>query len=232
MDAAESPRVTRTESGAGATAFDLARIEARCEAYLGTREGDAAHDLEHTRRVVANARALARIEGARLDIVVPAAWLHDCVNVPKDSPDRSRASRLAAAEAVRLLSAWDVPAALLPDIAHAIEAHSFAAGIAPASLEAGVLQDADRLDALGAIGLARCLMLGAELGRPLYVPADPFCERRRPDDLASSVDHFYTKLLGLAATFTTEAGRAEAARRTRMLRLFLDELRHELGWSG
>ena len=221
MDAAEPSRVT-----------DTSRIEALSERHLAALGGDAAHDLEHIRRVVANARALALIEGARLDVVVPAAWLHDCVTVAKDSPDRPRASRLAAVEAVRLLTGWGTPPELLPEIAHAIEAHSFSAGIAPRTPEAGVLQDADRLDALGAIGLARCLMLGAELGRPLYVPGDPFCDHREPDDLASSVDHFYTKLLRLAETFRTAAGRAEAGRRTQILRRFLDDLRRELDWAG
>jgi uncharacterized protein len=153
------------------------------------------------------------------------------VAVPKDSPDRARASRLAAVEAVRLLAGWGVGDGLLPRIAHAIEAHSFSAGIVPLTIEARVVQDADRLDALGAVGLARVLMLGAELGRPLYVPGDPFCERRQPDDLASSVDHFYTKLLGLAAGFTTTAGRVAAERRTHTLRRFLDDLRHELEWT-
>lgn len=209
----------------------LADIEARSERHLAGLDGDVAHGLEHIRRVVANAKHLAAAEGARLDVVVPAAWLHDCVAVPKDSPDRARASRLAAAEAVRLLATWGVSDDLLPDIAHAIEAHSFSGGIAPRTIEAGVLQDADRLDALGAVGLARVLMLGAELGRPFYVPGDPFCERRQPDDLASSIDHFYTKLLGLAATFTTTAGRAAALRRTRTLQRFLDDLRHELEWT-
>lgn len=209
----------------------LTDIERLCERHLAGLGGDVAHDIEHIRRVVANAKQLARAEDARLDVVVPAAWLHDCVAVPKDSPDRSRASRLAAAEALRLLREWGVDDDRLPDIAHAIEAHSFSAGIAPRTVEAGVLQDADRLDAIGAVGLARCLMLGAELGRPFYVPADPFCERREPDDLASSIDHFYTKLLGLAAMFKTSAGRAEATRRTETLHRFLADLRHELGWA-
>ena len=209
----------------------ISRIELLSEQHLKTIGGDAAHDIEHIRRVVANTKQLAVAEGARLDVVVPAAWLHDCVVVRKDSPDRSLASRLAAVEAVRLLGGWGVTADLLPDVSHAIEAHSFSAGITPRSIEAGVLRDADRLDALGAVGLARCLMLGAELGRPFYLPEDPFCERRAPDDLASSIDHFYTKLLGLVDTFTTTAGRAEAERRTETLRRFLADLRHELGWT-
>lgn len=226
------PRLGDRVQSADKTGSDqLEQIEARCERHLAGLDGDVAHDLEHIRRVVANAKHLAVAEGARLDVVVPAAWLHDCVAVPKDSPERSRASRMAATEATRLLRSWGTPEPLLPEVAHAIEAHSFSAGIPPATLEAGVLQDADRLDALGAVGLGRVLMLGAELGRPFYVPDDPFCERRMPNDLASSVDHFYTKLLGLAATFTTGAGRAAAERRTRTLQRFLNDLRHELEWT-
>ena len=210
----------------------MSDIEASCLAYLKTAGGDVAHDIEHIRRVVSNARHLAKEEGARLDVIVPAAWLHDCVHVPKNSPQRSRASVLAADEAVRLLTAWGYPAETLPAIAHAIESHSFSAGIAPETIEARVLQDADRLDALGAVGLARCLMLGGALGRPFYVSDDPFCANREPDDLASTIDHFYTKLLHVGAHCQTTAGRAEAERRTDLLRRYLGSLAHELAWGG
>jgi uncharacterized protein len=178
--------------------------------------------------VVATALHLAREEGARLEVVFPAAWLHDCVNVPKDSPDRPRASRIAAEHAVRFLKDAGYEPEFLDGIAHAIEAHSYSAGIAPRTIEARVVQDADRLDALGAIGLARCIAVGAALGRPLYEPEDPFCERRQPDDRGASVDHFYTKLLRLAGTMQTEAGRREAARRTEFLESFLRQLRSEV----
>lgn len=206
----------------------LATLEARCRTVIGSLRADAAHDVAHVERVVANARALAAAEEARLEIVLPAAWLHDCVVVPKDSPERANSSRLAATEAVRLLEGWDYPADLLPEIAHAIEAHSFSAGIAPRTAEARVLQDADRLDALGAVGLARCLMLGGALGRPLYVGDDPFCTHRAPDDRRATVDHLYSKLFTLAATMQTASGRAEAERRTAFLRQFVDELGREL----
>jgi uncharacterized protein len=209
---------------------ELEEWAARCEAFLRAQAaGDAAHDLEHTRRVVANARALAAAEGADLRVVLPAAWLHDCVAVPKDSPQRAMASRLAAAEAARFLGAAGYPEALLPAVAHAIAAHSFSAGIAPETAEARVVQDADRLDALGAIGIARTLMLGATMGRPLYDPAEPFPTHRPPDDAVASIDHFYTKLLRLAATMTTAAGRAEAQRRTAFMQAFLRQLGDEIG---
>ncbi len=208
--------------------MDFAELERRSVEKLAAQGGDVAHDHEHVRRVVGNARALAAAEKARLEIVLPAAWLHDCVTVPKDSPERAVASRLAAAQAVAWLREWGWPEKSLPEISHAIEAHSFTAGLAPRTIEAKVVQDADRLDALGAVGLARCLMLGGAMGRPLHAAADPFCENRPPDDRASAVDHFYAKLLKLEGRMQTESGRREARRRTEILQKFLTELKREI----
>jgi len=193
---------------------------------------DAAHDLAHVRRVVANARRLAAVEGADLAVVLPAAWLHDCVIVPKDSPQRTEASRLAAAAAVAYLRAEGYPATHLDAIAHAITAHSFSARIPPETTEARVVQDADRLDALGAIGIARTLMLGGAMGTPLYDPDDPFVTLRPPDDHAWTLDHFYTKLLTLSATMQTPAGRAEAEARTAFMQEYLRQLGHEIASNG
>jgi uncharacterized protein len=190
--------------------------------------GDPAHGLAHVERVVANAREIGIAEGAGLDVLLPAAWLHDCVVVPKDSEDRSGASRLAADRAVALLEVEGYPVEHLPGIHHAIAAHSFSAGIEPTTVEARVLQDADRLDALGAIGLSRCLMLGGHMGTPLASPVDPFCEERSPDDGRFVIDHFFAKLLTLADSMKTSKGRAMAAGRTDFLRTYLEELRKEL----
>ncbi|MEO5915841.1 MAG: HD domain-containing protein [Luteolibacter sp.] len=190
---------------------------------------DAAHDLEHIRRVVTNARRLAAVEGADWQVVMPAAWLHDCVIVPKSSPDRKQASVLAARQAVAWLEEHAWPFGKLEEIGHAIEAHSFSAGIAPRSLEAKVIQDADRLDALGAVGLARTLMLGAEMKREFYQPEDPFCVSRQADDSVYTLDHLYCKLLTLEGTMQTDAGRKEAAQRTVFLREFLAQLQDEIG---
>ena len=204
--------------------------EPRFRQFVADQPGaDPGHGPVHLERVVATALKLAAEEGARVAVVFPAAWLHDCVHVAKDSPDRARASTLAADHALRFLEAGGYPAALLPDVRHAIEAHSYSAGIAPRTTEAKVVQDADRLDALGAIGLARCIAVGAALGRPVYEPQDPFCRSREPDDRGASVDHFYTKLLKLAGTMQTAAGRREAERRTAFLRAFLAQLESEIG---
>lgn len=200
----------------------------RCETFVRQSAGDVAHDIEHIRRVVANAERLAHSEGANLMIVLPAAWLHDCVSVPKSSPQRAQASILAGAAALTFLASEGYPAATLPGIRHAIEAHSFSAGITPRTREAQVVQDADRLDALGAVGVARCLMLSGAMQRRLYDPAEPFAISRPLDDTANAIDHFYLKLLRLAAGMHTAAGRAEAERRTAFLQAFLDQLATEL----
>jgi uncharacterized protein len=203
--------------------------EPRFRRFVAEQPGaDPGHGPVHLERVVATALRLAAEEGARAEIVLPAAWLHDCVHVAKDSPERRRASQLAAAHASRFLEAEGYPPDCLPDIRHAIEAHSYSAGIAPRTLEAQVVQDADRLDALGAVGIARCIAVGTALGRPLYQPDDPFCRSRAPDDGGASVDHFFSKLLKLAGTMQTPAGRREAERRTAFVRAFLAQLESEI----
>lgn len=208
-------------------------LEQHCLTFLQeVQAADPAHDLLHVQRVVANTRLLTGTEGAEPRVTLPAAWLHDCVSVPKDSEQRSRASRLAADQAVAFLRRIDYPAAWLPAVHHAIEAHSFSAAIHPETLEAKVVQDADRLEALGAIGIARCLLTGGALGTPLYEPGDPFCETRDPDDRRYTLDHFYCKLMKLPATMQTPAGRAEAERRVDYMRGYLDRLAAEIGGNG
>lgn len=196
--------------------------------HTAPAQPDPAHDVMHIRRVVANARMLAEQERADLAVVMPAAWLHDCVVVPKHSPERSQASRMAAEHAAAFLRDQNYPAQLIPAIAHAIHAHSFSAGVEPRSLEAKVVQDADRLDALGAIGIARTLLLGGAMNTQLYDAADPFARSRAPDDTRFVIDHFYTKLLRLSDRMQTAAGRAEAERRTTFMRAFLAQLEAEL----
>ena len=190
---------------------------------------DSAHDLAHLDRVWVSCQTLAEVEGADLKVLVAAAYLHDLVNLPKDAPNRSEASRLAAAAAVPHLEALGYEADDIAAVCHAIEAHSFSAGITPTTPEAKILRDADRLDAIGAIGLARVFAVSGALGRRLYDMDDPFCTARTPDDTQFAIDHFRTKLLGLPDGMTTDAGRIMAIARGRILLDFLDELAQEIG---
>jgi len=204
--------------------------ETRFQAFLREQmgEADAAHDRAHVERVVATARRLAQHEEAEMAVVVPAAWLHDCVVVPKDHPRRDEASRLAADAAGTFLREAEYPARWIDDIQHVIAAHSYSGDVPPETVEAKVVQDADRLDALGAVGIARCFMVGGALDHALYDPDDPFCDDRPPDDDTYSVDHFYAKLLRLPDTMQTEAGRQEAERRAAFMRSYLDRLADEI----
>lgn len=204
-------------------------LQARCIEFITQNNpADNAHDISHIRRVVKNTLQLTDSEHANIEITLPAAWLHDCVAVPKNSPLRSKASRLAAEAATGFLSEIAYDDRLLPDIAHAIEAHSFSANIPCRTLEARVVQDADRLDALGAIGIARCLAVGGRFDLPLFDSEDPFCERRKPDDRRYVIDHFYAKLFTLPDTMQTDAGRAEAKRRADLMRAYLEDLANEI----
>lgn len=210
--------------------MNLDKLQALCLDYLSeVMAADPAHDISHIQRVVQNTLRLTQAENGNPAITVPAAWLHDCVSVAKDSPLRKQASSLAAREAVRFLESIDYPAELLEPIHHAIEAHSFSANIETGTLEARIVQDADRLEAVGAIGITRCFLTGGSMGTPLYDPADPFAESRTPDDRRYTLDHFYCKLLGLAATMKTKAGRTEAGKRTAYMKAFLQQLGSEIG---
>lgn len=189
---------------------------------------DPAHDILHFRRVVATAKRLAESEGAKLEVVIPAAWLHDFVIVPKNDPRRSQASRLSAQAAIGFLRASGYPADDFDEIAHAIEAHSFSAGIEARTLEAKIVQDADRLDGLGAIGIARCFATAGLMGRAFYGEQDPFCEMRTPDDQVFTIDHFYKKLFRTAETLQTVAGREEGMRRVAVMKQYLKDLSTEI----
>ena len=204
-------------------------LQQQCFDFIGrTAPADAAHDIRHIKRVVKTTLYLTDIESANIEITLPAACLHDCVAVAKNSPLRSRGSKLAAEAAVKFLAEIEYPSELLPGIAHAIEAHSFSANIPCRTLEAKVVQDADRMDALGAIGIARCFVVGGQFGSAIFNPEDPFCEVRKPDDKAYAIDHFYAKLFKLPATMQTEAGRAEAQRRVNLMKDYLENLRREI----
>lgn len=194
---------------------------------------DIAHDMGHLTRVLSMARRIAAAEGPHDRLVLTAAsLLHDCVSVPKDSPLRSRASALAADEAVRLLSVMGFPVTSLDAVHHAVEAHSYSAGIEPRTLEAMVVQDADRIEALGAIGVARCFAVTGVIGRPLFDPEDPLATGRLLDDAAWGLDHFQVKLLRLPATMRTVTGREIAMGRASFVREFMQRIGEECANSG
>ncbi|WP_374144833.1 HD domain-containing protein [Vibrio sp. NTOU-M3] len=189
---------------------------------------DLAHDINHVLRVVKAAKMLCEKEGAIEEVVVPAAYLHDCFSYEKDHPERNQSSTIAANKAIQFLQKINYPEEYLDGIRHAIVAHSYSARVPTRTLEAKIVQDADRLDALGAIGIARCVQVGATLNRALYNTEDTFCAEREPDDSTFILDHMYTKLLKLALAMNTKSAREEADHRTDFMYHYLRQLKSEV----
>ena len=194
----------------------------------GELDDDPGHDLSHCLRV---ALWTVRLGGAAVSRreALAAALLHDVVNLPKDSPDRAKASELSAGVARELLPRHGFDADAIERVAAAVRDHSYSRGATPTEPLGRALQDADRLEALGALGIFRTATCGARMGARYFDPDDPWARHRELDDLRYTVDHFFQKLLGLAHTMTTEAGRAEARRRIDFMRAFLDQLGREIG---
>lgn len=189
---------------------------------------DPSHDFLHIRRVVTAAVKFAREEGADLNVVLPAAYFHDFVNVPKNDPRRALASTLSGIAAVEYLQSVNYPAQYFDGIKHAITTHSFSANIPCETIEAKVVQDADRLDGLGAIGIARCFSTSTIMGRPYYSEEDMLAENRAPDDKLFAIDHFFVKLFKTAETLQTNSARAEGARRVQFMKTYLQQLKSEV----
>lgn len=195
----------------------------------GRMDSDPGHDLGHLQRV---ALWTVRLAGGTVPVehCIAAALLHDIVNVPKNSPDRARTSEVCAevaGEMMTRLGLFDSDART--EIQQAIIDHSFSRGAVPTSDLGRSLQDADRLEAVGAIGVARTFSTGSRMGASYFHRDDPWAHDRQRDDKAFTVDHFFEKLLRLAPTLLTAAGRAEAERRAEWMRGFLRQLGEEIG---
>ncbi len=191
-------------------------------------DDDPGHDIAHCLRVAVWALRLA--DGAiEPRLVIAAALLHDVVNVPKNSPERASASELSARAAAELLPQHAFSATETADVVAAIRTHSFSRGERPTNELGRVLCDADRLEALGVIGLFRTISTGVRMGAQYFNADDPWATDRPLDDRAYSVDHFFTKLFRLPETLCTEQGQREARRRVAFLHTALAELATELG---
>ena len=189
---------------------------------------DPAHDYLHIMRVVNTAKTLCAAEHADWAVVMPAAFFHDFINVPKGDPRRPYASRLSAEAAIEYLRSIHYPEQYFDGIRHAIEAHSYSANIKPETLEAKIVQDADRLDSLGAIGIARCFATSSLMSRPFYSEEDPWAENRELDDKSYGIDHLYIKLFKLMDHLNTESAKKEGEHRIAFITTYLDQIKREI----
>jgi len=193
---------------------------------------DGSHDLGHFQRVWKTARYINEEEGAPADelVLLAAAYFHDLVSLPKNHPQRSTASLMSAERTSALLEADfpDFPREKIEGVRHAIHAHSYSAGVEPLTAEARILQDADRMEAIGAIGLARVFYTAGQLSQRLFDSRDPMAKGRVVDDQRFALDHFQVKLLKLPALMNTGAGRRLAEKNADYLREFLTKIEGEI----
>lgn len=190
---------------------------------------DPSHDFAHSLRVFNLCKKMATIEGADLDILTPAPLFHDIITYPKNS-ERSRHETLESADFTgRILRTLpEYPAGKIDAVQTCILQCSFSKGIVPETIEGKILQDADRLEATGAISIMRTFSSGGRMSQPFYSEEDPFYERTEPAAFSSGIALFHMRLLVVEKGMHTEFAKKIARRRTRFLNQFLDELRLEL----
>jgi uncharacterized protein len=189
---------------------------------------DSAHDFEHVMRVFKNAQNICKKENANEKLVLSAVLLHDIISYQKSDKRSKLSSIKSAEESKKILKKYNFTKEEIQIVSDAIRDHSFSRNKIPATIEGKILQDADRLDAIGAIGIARVFAVGGSEKRPFYNIKDPFCKNREPDDKIWTLDHFYRKLLKLESLMNTKSGKIEAKKRTKILKDFLNELKKEI----
>lgn len=200
--------------------------------------GELAHDRHHIARVYQWALRLSEEGRVDPDLAGAMALVHDLAFVPKDSPDRALGGERSAQLAGVVLSTAGYASHEVVDIAEAVRTSSWSRGFAPTNTLGVVLQDADRLDAIGAVGLLRTVACAQYMSRPeragrFYHDGDPFADSGRAlDDKAQAIDHCYAKLLKLAAGMHLPTAKAEAMKRHAALVDFLGVLRRELTSAG
>jgi uncharacterized protein len=190
---------------------------------------DAAHDFSHCLRVLANAQNIAAVEGGDLEVLTAAAFLHDIANLPKNHPESHLSSERSSEKADVILRDLGMSDEKRVKAKDAILCHSYSRGLTPQTLEGRIFQDADRLDGIGAVGIARTFVVGGATQRPMYSIDDPFVENgRTPNDKENTLDHFYVKLFKIGEKMQTPTGRKMAEARTERMRKYLAELKEEI----
>jgi len=191
---------------------------------------DPSHDFEHALRVLSNAEHISIKEGGDLDIIIPSALFHDLIVYQKDDPDRYKSQEESAVQAEKILldNLLTFPKDKISYVKTCILECSFSRGIIPDSIESKILQDADGLEATGAISIMRTYSSTGQMKRPFYNSEDPFCKNREPDATRFALDLFYERLLKVTERMHTKTAKDISIRRTEFLLKFLDEFNLEL----
>jgi uncharacterized protein len=196
---------------------------------------DPVHGFDHVLRVYYMAERLAFAEGSDVEIVRAAALLHDAnasgIAVQGEEATRINHHQASAEFAARLLEAEGWPPERIAAVQHCIRAHRFRrAGEPPQTLEAKVLFDADKLDAIGAIGVARAIAYAVQAGKPIYAaPSARFLKtgQLEPGEAHSAYHEYQFKLRKLKERLFTASALALAEQRHRFLETFFSQLEAE-----
>ncbi|MCB1112412.1 MAG: HD domain-containing protein [Chlamydiales bacterium] len=202
-------------------------LKAQLLAHLAQQPcDDASHDINHALRVCELAVRIGKEEAVDADLLVitAAALLHDLITLPKDHPERHKSSWLSALGAGNILRKMDFSEDAISAIEHAIHAHSFSANVETRTLEARCVQDADRMEALGAWGVMRTFYTAGRMGGEILDANDPRGEHRMLDDRKFALDHFPLKLFTLYSTMKTDTGKKIAKKRAEYLEEFRERL--------
>lgn len=187
------------------------------------------HCSFHTERVHNLATRIAQLERADADVVRAAALLHDIARAMEDEGEIADHSVEGAKIARRLLESLDFPSDKVTKVVSCIQEHRFAKGVKPTSLEAEVLQDADRLDVLGAIGIARVFARGGWANMPMHDPTVP--PKKEYDGRSlTSINHIYEKVLKVRNSLNTETAKRIGDDRHYFVKQFLERFMNE--WDG
>lgn len=187
------------------------------------------HDKSHVQRVYNLALRIADEEKADMDIVKAAVLLHDIARALEDEGKIEDHAAESARMAKKILYDVDFPQQKAADVIHCIEAHRFKKGTRAVTLEARILQDADRLDILGAIGIARVFARGGWGNMSIYDPSIP-PKKKYDGKSLTSVNHLYEKILKVKDTINTKTAKEIAEERHAFVQEFLDRLLKE--WKG
>lgn len=191
-------------------------------------KNDPSHNWSHIVRVIDLCSKLSADLEIDYKVLTPAAVLHDIVNIPKNSIHRENASKLAAEKAKKLLQNFSFTQNELENISQIILEHSYSANLKASSIESEILQDADKLDSMGAIGIMRWCTVGSKMNASYYHPHDPLAKNRELNDKLFSLDHFETKLLKLYQRLNTERAKIEGQKRLQFMKSFLEQLKSEI----
>lgn len=206
----------------------LTKLKEKIQNYF---EEGGSHEFSHTLRVYHMAVLIAKDEKADMDIVQASALLHDIARFKEDNNEVECHAIEGAKMAEKILQESEFPKEKIKDVVYCIAVHRHSAGINPETKEAAILQDADRLDALGAITIARMFSTAGKINQPLFKPGVPFGQMNKGYKSDSTIHSFYSKILKIKPeNFHTSLARNLAKDRYIFVEQFLERFLEE--WEG